>query len=69
MAIVSEVEGTTRDALEARIELASVPVIFTDTAGIRSAHDFLEAESISRTIARLIVYCCIQSLPESISNG
>ncbi|VDK42283.1 unnamed protein product [Anisakis simplex] len=52
VAIVSDVEGTTRDALETRIELSSVPVIFTDTAGIRIAQDFLEAEGISRTIAR-----------------
>ncbi|KHN70694.1 tRNA modification GTPase GTPBP3, mitochondrial [Toxocara canis] len=52
VAIVSDIEGTTRDAVEARIELASVPVIFTDTAGLRTANDFLEAEGISRTIAR-----------------
>lgn len=52
VAIVSDVEGTTRDAIEVQVELESVPVIFIDTAGIRAAESSLEAEGISRTLAR-----------------
>lgn len=52
VAIVSEVEGTTRDALEARVEMSSIPVIFTDTAGIRNSRDFIETEGVLRAFAR-----------------
>ncbi|VDN51036.1 unnamed protein product [Dracunculus medinensis] len=53
VAIVSEVEGTTRDALEARVEMSSIPVIFTDTAGIRNSRDFIETEGVLRAFARV----------------
>ena len=36
-AIVSEEAGTTRDVIEVRLDLEGLPVIVTDTAGIREA--------------------------------
>ena len=48
VAIVSETEGTTRDVIEVRLDLAGIPVILTDTAGIRDAEDFIEIEGIKR---------------------
>jgi tRNA modification GTPase len=48
VAIVSEIEGTTRDAIEVRLDLGGIPVILTDTAGIREADDFVEIEGIRR---------------------
>ena len=53
IAIVSPVSGTTRDALEARIELASVPVTLVDTAGLRDSDDPVEAEGIRRARAHM----------------
>ena len=36
-AIVSEEAGTTRDVIEVQLDLRGLPVIVTDTAGIRAA--------------------------------
>ena len=51
-AIVSARAGTTRDIVEARLELAGVPVTLSDTAGLREASDEIEAEGIKRAEAR-----------------
>jgi tRNA modification GTPase len=50
-AIVSSVPGTTRDAIEVTLELEGIPVILTDTAGLRSAEDAVEEEGIRRSRA------------------
>ena len=47
-AIVSARAGTTRDIVEARLDLAGVPVTLSDTAGLRDAGDEIEAEGIKR---------------------
>ncbi|VDM94102.1 unnamed protein product, partial [Onchocerca ochengi] len=53
MAIVSDIEGTTRDSLEVTVQFSSLPVTIIDTAGIREIPlDSLEAEGIQRTLAR-----------------
>ncbi len=49
VAIVSETEGTTRDVIEVRLDLGGIPIILTDTAGIRDAEDFVEIEGIKRS--------------------
>ena len=49
-AIVSEQAGTTRDAIEVRLDLDGYPVIVTDTAGIRKTAERVEQEGIRRTI-------------------
>ncbi len=51
-AIVSEEAGTTRDVIEVRLDLGGVPVIVSDTAGIRETSGTVEREGIRRTIAR-----------------
>jgi len=47
-AIVTETPGTTRDVLEADLEIAGLPVALVDTAGFREAKDPAEAEGIRR---------------------
>ena len=48
-AIVTEVPGTTRDTLTEIIDLDGIPVILTDTAGLRETSDNLETLGIERT--------------------
>ena len=52
-AIVSEEAGTTRDVIEVHLDLAGLPVILADTAGIRDAAGALETEGIRRALARV----------------
>jgi tRNA modification GTPase len=52
VAIVSEEAGTTRDVLEVHLDLGGVPVILTDTAGLREAQGKVEAEGVRRALSR-----------------
>ncbi|MCG3128559.1 MAG: tRNA modification GTPase MnmE [Phycisphaerae bacterium] len=49
VSLVSERPGTTRDWIEARGELTGFPVVWIDTAGLRSTDDDLESAGISAT--------------------
>jgi tRNA modification GTPase len=48
-AIVTDIPGTTRDSLSELLNLEGVPVLLTDTAGVRSAEDPIERLGIERT--------------------
>lgn len=50
IAIVSPEAGTTRDILEARVDLGGVPITLLDTAGIRSSSNAIEAEGVRRAL-------------------
>jgi tRNA modification GTPase len=50
-AIVSEEAGTTRDVIEVKLDLAGLPVIVADTAGIREAQSTVEREGVRRSFA------------------
>jgi tRNA modification GTPase len=50
-AIVSDEAGTTRDILEVTLDLGGVPVVLSDTAGIREAEGKVEREGIRRAMA------------------
>lgn len=52
VAIVSEEAGTTRDIIEVHLDLDGLPVILTDTAGLREAGGKIEVEGIRRALAR-----------------
>jgi tRNA modification GTPase len=69
-AIVSEEAGTTRDVIEVRLDLEGLPVIISDTAGIREAMGPVEREGIRRTLARsrsadLILWLMDATAPEA----
>ncbi len=51
VAIVSPIAGTTRDALEVRLDLEGLPVLLMDTAGLRESTDPIEAEGVRRARA------------------
>ena len=48
-AIVTDIPGTTRDTLSEAIDLEGIPVILTDTAGLRETADGIETLGIERT--------------------
>ena len=52
VAIVSEIAGTTRDVIEAQLNLDGFPVVMSDTAGIREAKDEIEKKGIKLALER-----------------
>lgn len=52
-AIVSDINGTTRDIIEDTVTIDGTLFRFTDTAGIRDTHDTIERMGIERTFKKL----------------
>ena len=52
-AIVSDIAGTTRDAIEAQLNFEGFMLRLIDTAGIREATDVIEQEGIARTFSHV----------------
>ena len=46
VAIVSEIAGTTRDVIETHLDIDGLPVVVSDTAGIRDSKDEIEKKGI-----------------------
>lgn len=62
-AIVSDIEGTTRDWLESWVDFGGLPVRLFDTAGLRETQDVIEAHGVELTKnltedADVILYLC-----------
>lgn len=53
VSIVTEHEGTTRDLIQRRLTIKGVPILLTDTAGLRLSSDPVEKIGIQRTISNL----------------
>lgn len=51
-AIVSATAGTTRDVIEAHLDIGGYPVVIADTAGLRLSADEIEAEGVRRALDR-----------------
>ena len=52
LAIVAHTPGTTRDVIEAGMDLGGYPLTIADTAGLRDTEDAIEAEGVRRALAR-----------------
>lgn len=52
VAIVSSIAGTTRDVIEAHLDLGGYPAIICDTAGLRDSGDEIENEGMRRAALR-----------------
>ncbi|MEM8833267.1 MAG: tRNA uridine-5-carboxymethylaminomethyl(34) synthesis GTPase MnmE [Pseudomonadota bacterium] len=77
VAIVSDMAGTTRDIIEAHLNLGGYPVIIADTAGLRpdllddGGHEAVEGEGIRRALAyareadyRILMFDASESKPD-----
>ncbi len=51
VAIVSDIAGTTRDVVEARLDLGGYLLTVADTAGVRETQDIIEAEGVRRALS------------------
>lgn len=71
-AIVSEIPGTTRDAIEDTFVLEGIQFRLTDTAGIRKSQDIVEQMGVDRTfrkvsLASIILYMAdVHDSPENV---
>lgn len=52
-AIVSDIQGTTRDTIEGVMTLGGITFRFIDTAGLRETYDVVERMGIERTVEQL----------------
>jgi len=67
-AIVSDIAGTTRDYINEKILISGIPILITDTAGIRKTEDKIESLGISQSLNQLSVADIIILLLDRSSN-
>lgn len=71
-AIVTPVPGTTRDILELSLDIGGLPVIISDTAGLRATTDLVESIGIERArnaVQGADISLCVLSLSDIVFSG
>ena len=70
--IVSDIAGTTRDAIDIHLNLGGYPVIFTDTAGLRETEETIEQKGIEIAQSKIkeadMVICLFDALTDSVQR-
>ena len=68
--IVSDIAGTTRDAIDIHLDLNGYPVIFTDTAGLRETEEEIEKKGIEIAKGKIkdadLVICLFDASKDSV---
>ncbi len=68
--IVSDIAGTTRDAIDIHLDLNGYPVIFTDTAGLRETEEEIEKKGIEIAKSKIkdadLVICLFDASKDSV---
>lgn len=68
--IVSDIAGTTRDAIDIHLDLNGYPVIFTDTAGLRETEEEIEKKGIEIAYSKIsdadFVICLFDACKDSV---
>jgi tRNA modification GTPase len=67
-AIVSTIEGTTRDLIERPVAIGGIPLVLIDTAGLRESSDPIEREGIGRAAAAAESADLLLDLSEGAQN-
>lgn len=69
-AIVSNIAGTTRDAVDVHLDLKGYPVMFTDTAGLREVEDAIEKRGIEIAYTKIaeadLVICLFDASQDTV---
>ncbi len=68
--IVSDIAGTTRDAIDIHLDLRGYPIMFTDTAGLREAEEEIERKGIEIAYKKIekadLIICLFDALKDSV---
>lgn len=68
--IVSDVAGTTRDAIDVHLDLNGYPVMFTDTAGLRETEEEIEKKGIDIAYSKIhdadLVICLFDASQDNV---
>lgn len=69
-AIVSDIAGTTRDAIDIHLDINGYPVMFTDTAGLRETEEQIEKLGIELAYSKVaeadLVLCLFDASKDSV---
>ena len=68
--IVSDIAGTTRDAIDVNLDINGYPVMFTDTAGLREVEDEIERKGIAIALHKIkeadLLICLFDACKDSV---